>query len=80
MTSMTEILSSEIIGRTAMTPGGYPMGRIDEIVVDTKTGEIKYLLIKANANSATSQKIDAKGRSVVSFNTLKISGDNVIIS
>ena len=76
---MAEMLSEELIGRNAMTSGGYPIGTIEEIVIDTETGELKYLLVRPSAGIAT-QKTDGKGRSVVAINTLKISGDNIIVS
>lgn len=76
---MPELLSSQLIGRTAMTSGGYPIGKIDSIVADTETGKIVYLLVNASGSAVTTQKTDAKGRSVIAFNSLKISGENVII-
>ena len=42
---MTEVFSDEIIGKNAMTSGGYPIGTVEDIVIDTETGELKYLQI-----------------------------------
>ena len=77
---MTEIFTDEIIGRNAMTSGGYPIGTIEDIVVDTETGELKYLLIRPASGSMSTQKTDGKGRAVVSIGSIKVSGDNVIVS
>ena len=77
---MTEIFSDELIGRTAVTSGGYPVGTVEELVVDTGTGEIRYLLIRPTAGGVSSQKTDSKGRAVVSFSNLKLSGDKVIVA
>jgi sporulation protein YlmC with PRC-barrel domain len=76
---MAEMLSEELIGRNAMTSGGYPIGTIEEIVIDTETGELKYLLVRPSAGIAT-QKTDGKGRAVISVNTMKMSGENIIVS
>ncbi len=76
---MAEIFSDELIGKSAMTSGGYPIGTIEEIVVDTETGELKYLLVRPSAGIGT-QKTDGKGRAVISVNTMKMSGDNIIVS
>ena len=38
---MAEIFSEEMIGKNAMTSGGYPIGTVEDIVIDTETGEIK---------------------------------------
>lgn len=77
---MSEIFTDEIIGMNALTGGGYPIGRVEEIVIDTETGAIKYLLVRAVSGSLSTQKTDAQGRTIVSFNSLKISGENVIVS
>ena len=77
---MAEIFSDELIGKNAMTSGGYPIGTIEDIVIDTETGEIKYLLIRAATNNISAQKTDGKGNSVINVSSLKVSGDNVIVS
>lgn len=76
---MTEVFSDEIIGKNAMTSGGYPIGTVEDIVIDTETGELKYLLVKPAAGNIT-QKMDGKGRAVVTITSLKLTGDNVIVS
>lgn len=78
--SMTEIFSDEIINKVARTVGGFPVGIIEDIVIETETGEMKYLLIKPTSNLISAQKTDSKGRVVVTFNTLKMSGNSVIIA
>lgn len=77
---MKEIFTEEMIGKSAITSGGYPIGVVEDIVIETDTGEIKYLLVRPAAGGPTTQKTDGKGRSVVAINTLKISGDNIIVS
>jgi sporulation protein YlmC with PRC-barrel domain len=77
---MTEVFLGEVIGKTAMTSGGYPLGTIESIVADTETGELRYLLVKLTSASKPGQKTDAKGRAVIAFNGLKQSGSNIIIS
>ena len=77
---MTEVLTDEIIGKYAMTSGGYPIGSIEDLVIDTETGELKYLLVRPASSNMSNQKTDGRGRTVVTINSIKISGDNVIIS
>ncbi len=76
---MTEMFSEELIGKSAMTSGGYPIGTIEDIVIDTETGELKYLLVRPSAGIGT-QKTDGKGRAVISVNTMKLSGNTIIVS
>ena len=76
---MTEIFTDEIIGKYAMTSGGYPIGTVEDLVIDTETGEMKYLLVRPATGNIT-HKMDGKGRAVISIGSIKVSGDNVIIS
>ena len=77
---MAEVFSEEIIGKKAITSGGYPIGTVEDIVIDTETGELKYLLVKPASGNLANQKTDGRGRAVVTVGSIKISGDNVIIS
>jgi len=77
---MTEIFSDQLIGKKAITSGGYPIGIIEEIVVDTETGELKYLLVRPDVGAASMNKTDGKGRAVITIGTLKIADENVIVS
>ena len=76
---MAEVFSEEIIGKKAITSGGYPIGTVEDIVIDTETGELKYLLIRPVTGNVT-QRTDGKGRAVITIGSLKVSGDNVIVS
>ena len=74
-----KMFSEEFVGMTAMTAGGYLLGMVDDVVFDTETGELKYLLIKLRGTPKKGQKVDAGGRAIVAFDGLKISGKNVTI-
>lgn len=76
---MTEIFTEEFIGKSAMTSGGYPIGTVEDMVVDTETGELKYLLVRPAGGNVSTQKVDGKGRAVISFSRLKFTGDNIIV-
>ena len=77
---MGELFYEEIVGKNAITSGGYPIGSVEDIVIDTETGELKYLLVRAVAGNVTNQRTDGKGRAVITITAIKVSGDNVIIS
>lgn len=76
---MTDMLVKELIGRVASTNGGHRYGVIEDVVFDTDTGEIKYLLIRAD-RPIPGMRLDPRGREVVSFSTLKVFEDDVIFS
>ena len=77
---MGEVFSDELIGKNAITSGGYPIGTVEDIVIDTETGEIKFILVRPAAGNITTQRTDGKGRAVVTVSAMKVSGDSVIIS
>ena len=77
---MAEVFSEEIVGKNAITSGGYPIGTVEDIVIDTETGEIKFILVRPAAGNITTHRTDGKGRAVVTVSAMKVSGDSVIIS
>jgi len=77
---MTEVFTDELIGKFAMTSGGYPIGSVEDLVIDTDTGELKYLLVRPASGNMSNQKTDGRGRAVITITSIKVSGDNVIIS
>ena len=77
---MSELFYEELIGKNAITSGGYPIGTVEDIVADTETGELKYLLVKPASGNVSVQKTDGKGRAVIAIGSMKVTGDNVIVS
>ena len=75
-----EMFSDEIIGKVAMTTGGFPMGPIVDIVFNTETGEIKYLLVNATSTHKNAYELDDRGRAIIGFNMIKITDKNVVFS
>jgi hypothetical protein len=49
-------------------------------VIDTETGEIRFLLVRPAAGNITTQRTDGKGRAVVTVSAMKVSGDSIIVS
>lgn len=74
------MLRGEIIGKTVVTSNGTDLGILDELVVDTETGEIKYILVKGDSNTQAGQMIDAKGRRVYAFSKMIVGEKNVTVS
>lgn len=78
---MTErMFTDDLIGKTVMTPGGYPLGLAEDFVIETETGEIMYVLVKLTASPKPGQRIDDKGRAVIAFNSVKVTETNLIMS
>ena len=75
-----KLLRNEIIGKTVMTSNGTVLGTLDEMVIDTETGEIKYILVRSDPRKGTGQKIDSKGRTVYTFSKMIVGEKNVTVS
>ncbi len=77
MTQM--MLTKELAGKRVMTPTGKVIGILDDIVIDTATGEIRYILVRSSdAQANPGQRIDGKGRLV--YSTTRISIDDAGIT
>lgn len=77
----TKFFSGEIIGLTVETVAGTAVGILDDIVIDTENGHIKYLLVKpAGAVINGPTRVDEAGRLVVETDRLRIDGGKVIIN
>ncbi len=74
------LLRNEILGKTVMTANGSVLGVLEEMVLDTETGEIKYILVRSDNNRATGQKIDSKGRCVYTFSKMIVGEKNMTVS
>ena len=74
------LLRNEILGKTVMTANGSVLGVLEEMVLDTETGEIKYILVRSDNNRAIGQKIDSKGRCVYTFSKMIVGEKNVTVS
>ncbi len=71
---------TELRGKTVMTNDGQILGMIDNFVVDTKTGEIKHVLVTPAEDIETRLfDTDAEGRIVLPFKGMKAVRDVVVM-
>ena len=75
-----KLLRDEIVGKTVMTSSGALLGTLEELVIDTETGEIKYILVREDSKHSTGHKIDSKGRTVYTFSKMIVGEKNVTVS
>ncbi|MDR1403963.1 MAG: PRC-barrel domain-containing protein [Candidatus Methanoplasma sp.] len=77
---MSRMFSRELIGMEVGTSTGRSVGILEDIVIDTDGGYVKYMLISAAGNtSADSCGADGKGRFAVETDRIRVSGDRLII-
>jgi len=75
------IFSREILGKEVETITGRTVGILEDIVIDTDDGSIRYLLISASGNVLGGEhKVDDKGRIVVETDRIRFDGKKIIIN
>ena len=72
------VFISEIAGKMAVSKDGQLLGHIEDIVIDTSTGIIRYLILGATAK--VSDTVDDMGRAIIPVNKLQLDQEYVIVS
>lgn len=73
--------SRELIGCIVETIAGTPVGILDDIVIDTVGGRVKYLLIKPSGSVINGPaKVDEEGRLVVETNRIRLESKKIVIN
>ncbi|MCL2334353.1 PRC-barrel domain-containing protein [Candidatus Methanoplasma termitum] len=76
-----KIFSREIIGKEVETITGRTVGKLEDLVIDTVDGSIKYLLVSASGKVIGEEhKVDDKGRLVVETDRIRFDGNKIIIN
>lgn len=77
----TKFFSRELIGKTVETVTGSRVGILDDVVVDTVDGRVKYLLIKPTKSVISGQaKVDEEGRLVVETSRIRLENGKMVIN
>jgi len=72
------IFISEIAGKMAISGDGQLLGHIEDVVIDTATGFIKYLVL--GATTKVSDMVDDMGRAVISVKKLQLDQEYIIVT
>ncbi|MDR1954435.1 MAG: PRC-barrel domain-containing protein [Candidatus Methanoplasma sp.] len=75
------MFSRDLIGKEVETITGRSVGTLEDLVIDTDDGSIRYLLISTAENVVGgSHKVDDKGRIVVETDRIRVDGNRLIIN
>lgn len=75
-----KIKASEFTGRTLMSTAGQMVGIIQDVVADSKTGEIHHVLVIPNEDvDPRYYKTDSQGRLVLPFDAVTSVRDVVVM-
>jgi sporulation protein YlmC with PRC-barrel domain len=72
------VFITEIAGKTAITKDGRMLGPVEDVVIDTSTGFIRYLVLRSN--TMVSDTVDDIGRPVIAITGLRLDQDHVMVS
>jgi sporulation protein YlmC with PRC-barrel domain len=73
-----KVFISEIAGKMAICKDGRLLGHIEDIVIDTSTGQIRYLIL--GATTKVSDMVDDMGRAVIAVKKLQMDQDYIIVT
>ncbi len=75
-----KIFVTELQGKNIMTADGKYLGQVDNVVVDTNSGDLQHLLvIPTEEIDIRDYKTDRTGRVVLPFNKIKSMKDVIIL-
>lgn len=70
---------TELVGAEVRTADGKSLGKLNDFVVDTLSGEIKYLLLQPFTDKCGSMRTDPQGRKIAEFKHFDMEGGDIVI-
>lgn len=75
------MFTKELIGLEVETITGRLVGVLDDIVIDTADGSVKYLLVSTSgAIMGDAHKVDEKGRIVIETSRIRVDNGKIVIN
>jgi sporulation protein YlmC with PRC-barrel domain len=75
------MFARELIGMEVATASGRRVGILEDIVIETVGGSLRYLLVSASGSVFDApRKVDEKGRMVVETDRMRIEDGRIIIN
>ena len=71
------VFISEIAGKTAVSKDGQLLGQIEDVVINTMTGLVKYLIL--GQSTKASDMVDDIGRTVIPVKRMQLDQDYIIV-
>ncbi|MCW1309194.1 MAG: PRC-barrel domain-containing protein [Candidatus Nanoarchaeia archaeon] len=76
------VFSKNILGKTVVSKAGKKFGEVGDIIFETRTGELIYVVLKNSTSYASQFELekDANGNFQVPFNAVIAVGDFVVVA
>jgi len=72
------VFISEVAGKMAVSKDGQLLGQIEDIVIDTSTGMLRYLVL--GPSTKISEMVDDMGRAVIPVKSIHFDNEYVIVT
>jgi len=72
------VFISEIAGKMAVSKDGQLLGPIEDIVIDTSAGLVRYLIL--GPSTKISDMVDDMGRAIITVKKMQLDQDYVIVT
>ena len=74
----SRVFISEIAGKMAVSKDGQLLGQIEDLVIDTSTGMVKYLVL--GPSTKISEMVDDMGRAVITVKNMHFDQEYIIVT
>jgi len=74
----SRVFISEIAGKMAVSKDGQLLGQIEDLVIDTSTGMVKYLVL--GPSTKISEMVDDMGRAVITVKNIQLDQEYIIVT
>ncbi|MDR0778723.1 MAG: PRC-barrel domain-containing protein [Methanomassiliicoccaceae archaeon] len=72
------VFISEIAGKMAVSKDGQLLGPIEDVVIDTSSGLVRYLIL--GATTKVSDTVDDMGRAIIPIKKMHLDQEYVIVT
>lgn len=72
--------ATELAGMNVKTADGRLLGKLEDVVVDTASGEMRYILLNSCTENCGSFRTDHSGRKIVEFRSMQEEKGTLIVT
>ena len=74
-----KLLRRELIGKKVFTEAGTELGILEDIVIESPSGLIKYILIRFSGKISQNHRVDDKGRVICAIEGIRATDGKVVV-
>lgn len=74
-----KLLRRELIGKKVFTEAGTELGILEDIVIESPTGLIKYILIRFSGKISQNHRVDDKGRVICAIEDIRTTDGKIVV-